>query len=141
MHKCERIRSLPSKEKLEKAWRIPKEPSLEWDESVLGEKIEKYRERDRRKWFPDRTEGLYSAASKSRQMQVSRGIEVYVEEVSRKSSLTVEVSRNNTSESRTEARSIHQVSRCYLGYRPNLDQSTKYRGAVIRKSLGISTNN
>ena len=76
-------------------------------------------------------------------MQVLRGIEISVEEVSRKCSLIAEVSRNNTSESRTEARSIHQVSRSYRGYRPNLDRSTKYRGAgeiTIRKSLGSSTD-
>ena len=145
MHECERIRSLPREEILEKAWRILEEPSLEWDESVLGEKTEKYRERDRRKWVPDRTGGLYSAGSKSRQMQVSRGIEVPVEEVSRKSSSTAEVSRRyrgtTQQKPRIEARSIHQVSRSYRGCRPILDQSTRYRGAgeiVIRKSLRSS---
>ena len=67
-------------------------------------------------------------------MQVSRGIEGSVEEVSRKmlvDSWGVEkVSRNNTSESRTEARSIHQGSRSYRGGRNFLDRSTKYRGGV-----------
>ena len=82
-------------------------------------KKEVSRERSKR-MIPDLTEALYRVASKSRQMQVSR---------------------NNTSESRTEARSIHQVSRSYRGYRPNLDRSTRYQGAgeiVIRKSLGSS---
>ena len=145
MHECERIRSLPSKEKLEKAWGILEEPSLEWDESVLGEKTEKYWERDRRKWFPNRTGGLYSAASKSHQMQVSRGIKGIcrggVKKMLVDSWGVEEVSRNNTSKSRTEARSIHQVLRSYRGYRPNLDRSTRYRGAgeiAIRKSLGSS---
>ena len=61
-------------------------------------------------------------------MQVSRGIERSIEEVS----------RINTPELRTEARSIHQVSRSYRAYRPNLDRSTRCRGAgeiAIRKSL------
>ena len=46
MHEYERIKSLPMEEILEKAWRILEEQSLEWDESVLGEKTEKYQERD-----------------------------------------------------------------------------------------------
>ena len=79
-------------------------------------------------------------------MQVSRGIEVFVEEVLRKSSSTAKVSRRyrgtTQQKPRIEARSIHQVSRSYRGYRPILDRSIRYRGAgeiVIRKSLGSST--
>ena len=56
---------------------------------------------------------------------------------------TAEVSRNNSSEPRTEAWSIHQVSRSYRGCRPILDQSTRYWEAVgitIRKSWRSSTN-
>ena len=147
MHECERIRNLPREEILEKTWRILEEPRLEWDESVLGEKTEKYWERDQLKWKPDRVGGLYRARSKSRQMQVSRGIEVFVEEVLRKSSSTAKVSRRyrgtTQQKPRIEARSIHQVSRSYRGYRPILDRSTRYRGAseiVIRKSLGSSTD-
>ena len=57
--------------------------------------------------------------------------------VSRKWSSTVEVSRNNPTESRIETQSIHQVSRSYRGCRTILDRSTRYREAVriaIRKS-------
>ena len=71
-------------------------------------------------------------------MKVSTGIEISVEEVSRKYTSTAEVSRINLSDLRTEARSIHQVSRSYQAYRSNLDRSTRYRGAgeiAIRKSL------
>ena len=121
--------------------RNPWGTKLEWDESVFGRETEKYGERYRRKWEPDRTGYLYRTSSKSQQMQVSRVIEVSVKEVLRKCSSTAEVSRNNTSESRTKARSIHQVSRSYRVYRPNLDRSTRYRGAgeiMIRKSLESS---
>ena len=110
---------------------------VKWES--LGEKTEKYRERYRMKWVPDRTGSLNSASSKSRQMQVSRGIETPVE----KWSSTAEILRNNSSEPRTEARSIHQVSRSYRGCRPILDQSTRYWEAVenaIRKSWRSSTD-
>ena len=147
MHEYERIGSLPKEEILEKAWRILEEQSLEWDESVLGEKTEKYRERDWLKWEPDRTGSLNKTCSKSWQMQVSRGIEVPVEEVSRKSSSTAEVLRRyrgtTQQKPRIEARSIHQVLRSYRGCRPILDRSTRYRGAgeiAIRKNLGSSTD-
>ena len=147
MHECERIGSLPREEILEKAWRILEEQGLEWDESVLEEKIEKYRERDRLKWEPDRTGSLNRTSTTSQQMQVLRGIEVSVEEVLRKCLLTVEVSRRywgaNSTEPRIEAWSIHQVSRSYRGCRPILDRSTRYREAVeiaIRKSWRSSTD-
>ena len=85
----------------------------------LGEKSEKYRERNRVKWGTDRTGCLNSTSSKSRQIQVSRGIEISIEEVSRKMVVDSwgieEVLRNNPIERRTEARSIHQVSRSYRG--------------------------
>ena len=148
MHEYERIRSLPSKEKLEKAWSNLEEQSLEWDEKVLGVKTEKYWERDRMKWKPNRTGNLNSTSSKSRQMQVSRGIETPVEGSVEKRIIDSwgieEVSRNNSTESRTEARSIHQVSSSYRGYRPILDRSTRYREAIgitIRKSWRSSTDN
>ena len=117
------------------------EQRLEWDENILGEKREKYQERDWVKWVPDRTGSLNSASSKSRQMQVSRGIEISVEGGVEKMVVDSwgieEVSRNNPTESRTEARLIHQVSRSYQRWRPILDRSTRYREAVgiaIRKS-------
>ena len=40
------------------------------------------------------------------------------------------MSRNNPTELRTEAQSIHQVSRSYRGCRAILDRSTRYRAAV-----------
>ena len=77
-------------------------------------------------------------------MQVLRGIEEAIEEaikVLRKWSSTdtsiEEVLRNNPSNARTKARSIHQLSRSYRGDRSFLDLSTRYREAVrnaIRKS-------
>ena len=68
-------------------------------------------------------------------MQVSRNLSW---QVSRKWSSIVEVSSNKESDPRTEARSIHQVSRSYRGGRSFLDRSTRYRGGVeiaLRKSL------
>ena len=52
-----------------------------------------------------------------------------------------EVSRNNPSDARTEARLIHQLSRSYRGGRSILDQSIRCRGGVeiaIWKSLRSS---
>ena len=72
-------------------------------------------------------------------MQVSRGIEEKVVD-----SWGIEqVSRNNSSNPRAEAWSIHQVLRSYRGGRSFLDLSTKYQeavGKVIRKSWRISTD-
>ena len=100
----------------------------------LGEKTEKYRERYRMKWVPDRIGSLNGASSKSRQMQVSRGIEISVEGGVKKMVVdswgNEEVSRNNPIELRIEARSIHQVSRNYRGCRAILDRSTMYQVAV-----------
>ena len=59
-------------------------------------------------------------------------------QVSRNWSSTVEVSSNRESDSRTEARSIHQVLRSYQGGRSFLDCSTRYGGGVeitLRKRL------
>ena len=147
MHECERIKSLPSEEILEKAWKNPwgTKIGVRWES--LGEKTEKYRERYRMKWVPDRTGSLNSASSKFRQMQVSKGIETPVKEGVEKMVVDSwgieEVSRNNPTEPRTEARSIHQVSRSYRRCRPILDRSTRYRKAVriaIRKSWRSSTD-
>ena len=55
-----------------------------------------------------------------------------------------EMSRNNPSNARIEARSIHQLSRSYRGDRSFLDLSTRYReavGNVIRKSGRNSIDN
>ena len=65
-------------------------------------------------------------------------------QVSRQSSIDTgieDVLRNNPSNTRTETRSIHQVSRSYQGGRSFLDLSTRYWedvGNAIRKSLRSS---
>ena len=117
MHECERIGSLPREEILKKAWRILEEQSLEWDESVLGEKTEKYRERDWLKWEPDRTGSLNKTCSKSWQMQVSRRIQLSVEEVSSKCLSTAEVLRKYRG-------TTHQ------NQEQKLDRSTRCREAI-----------
>ena len=118
---------------------------MRWEH--LGEKREKYRERDQVKWVLDCTGSLNSASSKSRQMQVSRGIEISVKRGVEKMVVDSwgieEVLRNNPIEPRTEARSIHQVSRSYRGCRAILDRSTMYQVAVgiaITKSWRSSTD-
>ena len=142
MHEEWEIRSLPREENPEKAWRNLEKQ--DWSEMrVFGrEKWESYRERDRRKWEADRTRRLYRPSVKldrCRYREVSRQLS---RKVSRKWSSTntgIEgVSRNNPSNARTEARSIHQLLRSYRGGRSFLDLSTKYRKAVeiaIWKSL------
>ena len=72
---------------VKKMWKTLENP---W---VFGRETKKYRERDQRKWDLVHVRPLYRKASKSRQMQVLTGIEVSVEEVSRKYSSIVEVSR------------------------------------------------
>ena len=109
-----------------KSWKSLKKPwglRLEWDESVWEWKRESYRERDRRKWAADRTRRLYKPSvnlDRCRYREVSR-------QVSRKWSSTdtgiEEVSRNNPSNARTKARSIHQLSRSYREGRSFLDLS------------------
>ena len=80
-------------------------------------------------------------------MQVSRGIKeaikAGIEEMVVDSWGIELVSRNNSSDPRTKARSIQQVSRSYQWGRSFLNRSTRYRGAVgiaIRKSLKSSTD-
>ena len=137
--------------KWEKSWKSLKKPwglRLEWDESVWERKWESYRERDRRKWAADRTRRLYRPSvnlDRCKYQEISRQLS---RKVSRKWSSTdtsiEEVSRNNPSNARTKARSIHQLSRSYRGGRSFLDQSTKYQEVVeiaIWKSLRSSTNN
>ena len=130
-----------------KSLRNPKGTKIGVRWERLGEKREKYRERDRVKWVPDRTGSLNSSSSKSRQMQVSRGIEISVKRSVEKMVVDgwgiEEVSRDNPIEPRIEARSIHQVSRSYRGCRTILDRSTRYREAVriaIRKGRRSSTD-
>ena len=134
MHECERIRSLPSEENLEKAWRNLEEQILEWDE-IVWERNQRSIERE-----IERNEGRITRGSLNRPVvnldrwrcwEVSRHLS---RKVSRKWSSTVEgndkVSRNKPTNTRTEARSIHQVSRSYWGCRSILDRSTRCRDAI-----------
>ena len=67
----------------------------------------------RRKWFSDHAYALYREASKSRQMQVSRGIEGSNEEVSRKYSSTAEVSiRYRGSTHQNQEQKLNRSTRC-----------------------------
>ena len=74
---------------------------------------------------------------------VGDAVEVGVEKMLVDSWGIDQVSSNNSSDLRTKARSIYQVSRSYRGGRSFLDRSTKYRGAVgiaIWKGLRSSTD-
>ena len=110
-------------------------------EIVFGWWTSMDRERSK-KWEPDRKERIYRSSVKLdrfRYREVSRQLSG---KVSRKWSSTdtsiEEVSRNSPSNVRTEARSIHQLSRSYRGGMSFLDLSTKYWeavGNVIKKKL------
>ena len=100
-----------------KSWKSLKKPwglRLEWDESVWGRKWESYRERDRRKWATDRMRRLYKPLGNLDRCRYREVLRQLSRKVSRKWSLTdtgiEEVSRNNPSNARTEAWSIHQLS-------------------------------
>ena len=146
MHEEWEIRSLPREENLEKALRNLWGSRFEWDERVW-ERKQRAIERDiewNEVWIAQG--GLYRTLSKSRQMrcrEVSRGVEVGVEKMLVDNWGIEQVLRNNSSDPRTEARSIHQVSRSYRGGRSFIDRSTRYQGAVgiaIWKSLRSSTD-
>ena len=134
MHEWERIRSLPSKEKLEKAWRILEEEVWSKKRVFWERNREVSRERDRREMNFRSHRGLISAASKSWQMQVSRGIEgsveVGIEDLVFDSWGIEEAIKQQRVRFRTEARSIQQVLKSYRGGRSFLDWSTRYRGGV-----------
>ena len=73
---------------------------------------------------------------------MSRGVELFVEEGVEKNNINRCSCRGGVKEqskdTRREARSIHKLLRSYQGSRNFLDQSTSYRGSVkiaIRKSL------
>ena len=141
MHEKWEIRSLPREENLEKAWRNLWGLRLEWDERVW-ERKQRAIERDI-EWNKDRIArgGLNRTFSKARQMrcrEVSGSCQCRCRENACRHWGIEQVSSNNSSNPRIEARSIHQVSRSYRGYRPNLDRSTRYRGTseiAIRKSF------
>ena len=61
---------------------------------------------------------------------IEEAVEVGVEELVVDSWGIEKVSSNKESDSKTEARSIHQVSRSYQGGRSFLNRSTRYRGGV-----------
>ena len=75
------------------------------------------RERSKKMISGSHKGGLYRTTSKSRQMQVSRGIEVSVEEVSRKCLSTAEISRRYQG-------TTHQ------NQEQKLDRSTRCREAI-----------
>ena len=109
MHEEWEIRSLPREENLEKAWKRKRF-------GVREIVFERWTGADRSKeWEPDRKERIYRSSIKldrCRYWEVSRQLS---RKVSRRwSSIDTgieEVLRNNPSNARTEARSIHHVSR------------------------------
>ena len=116
--------------KLEETLRI--KIGVRWE--CLGEKKKRFIEREIKQnkgWI---TRGGLNISlvnlDKWRCWEVSRQLS---RKVSRKWSLTdigIEVSRNNPSDARTEARSIHQLSRSYRWGRRFLDLSTRYQEAI-----------
>ena len=124
--------------KLEETLRI--KIGVRWD--CLGEKRESYREREielNEAWI---ARGRINSASVNLDRWRCREVLSHLSrKVSRKWSSTdtgiEEVSRNRSTDTRTESRSIHQVSRSYRGGRNFLDRSTRCQEAVeiaIRKS-------
>ena len=137
--KNERLETYQESKNLIKAWKIArkrfgvKERVFgRWTGADRSREIEEMRNGSQR-------ENIYTF-NKSQQIQVSRGIEesieVGIEKMVVDSWGIEQVSSNKESDPRTEARSIHQVSRSYRGGRSILDRSTRYRGAfgiAIRK--------
>ena len=135
MHKEWEIRSLPSEETLEKAWRNLKE-KIGSEMRVFG------RWRDR----------AIKREIKINEVQITRG-RIYRTSVKlekwrcrarcqgfgrRQIQVSSKCWGTKTSDIKDEARSIHQLSRSYQGDRNFLDRSTRYRRGVeiaIRKSL------
>ena len=114
----------------------------EWKRECLGdEQVRTNRERSK-KWEKDRDGSIYRPFSNARQLRY-REVKVGVEELVFDSWGIEQVSSNKEYDSRTEARSIHQVSRSYRGGRSFLDRSTRYRGGVetaLRKRQRSSTD-
>ena len=128
-----------------KSWKSLKKPwgsRLKWDKSVWERKRESYRERNRRKWAADRTRRFYRPSVNLNRCRCREVLRQLSRKVLRKWSLIdtglEEVLRNNPSDARAEAGSIHQLSRSYRGGRRFLDLSTRYREVIeiaIWKSL------
>ena len=111
-------------------------------EIVFGRWTSADRSRDIEEWEPDREEWIYRSLvnlDRCRYREVSRQLS---RKVSRKCSSTdtgiEEVSRNNPSNARIEARSIHQLSRSYRGGRSFLDLSTRYQDSKIIEKVSAS---
>ena len=104
------------------------------------------RERSK-KWEPDREERIYRSSVNLDRCKYREVLRQLSRKVLRKLSSTdigiEEVSRNNPSNARTEAQSIHQLLRSYRGGRSFLGLSIRYQEAVgnaIRKSWRSSTD-
>ena len=127
MHEEWEIRNLPREEE---SWKITKEEVWSerggvWEMNRCGQI-----ERDRRNENQIAKKWIYRPSVKLDRCRYREVLRKLLREVSRKKSLIAEVSRNNSSYPRTEARSIHQVLRSYQRDRSFLDQSTRYRGAI-----------
>ena len=133
----EEIRSLPSEENLEKAWRNLK--NQDWSEMRLfGREKERAIEREIERNGVQIAQGDLNSVlvnlDRWRRQEVSRNLS---RKESRKWSSTEigieEVSRNKSTNTRIEAQSIHQVSRSYRGGRNFLDRSTRCRDCNKKK--------
>ena len=131
MHEKWEKRSLPSEENLEKAWRNLEDQ--DWSEMRLfGRENERAIEREIK-----RNEGWIAWRSLNRpsiNLDRWRCRDIcwgrYREKWSSTDTGIEEVSRNKPSDTRTEARLIHQLSRSYRGGRNFLDHSTRCRETV-----------
>ena len=143
MHEDWEIRNLPIEEKSLKNLKNHKGRGLEWERECLGDEQVRTDWERSKKWESDREEWIYRPLVKLDRCRCREVLRKLSRSVSRKWSSTAEVSRNNSSDPRTEARSINQVSRSYWGGRSFLDRSTRYPEAVgkaIRNSWRISTD-
>ena len=130
MHEEWEFRNLPREENSWKRLEKSQGRGLEWKREYLGDEQARTDRERSKKWEIDHEERIYRPLvnlDKCRCREVSRNLSRYV---SRKWLSTVEVSSNKELDPRTEAQSIHHVSRSYRGGRSILDRSTRYRGGV-----------
>ena len=140
MHEEWEIRNLPREEE---SWKITKEEVWSERDGVWEMNRCRQIERDRRNENQIAKKWIYRPSVKLDRCRYREVLRKLLREVSRKKSSIAEVSRNNSSDPRTEAWSIHQVSRSYQRGRSFLDLSTRYREAVrkaVRNSWRISTD-
>ena len=137
MHEEWEIRSLPSEETLEKTWRNLKE-KIGSEMKVFGRCGDRAIERNEVRIARGRIYRTSVKLDRWRCRKVSRKVSNQVSRIWPLTDTGVEkVSRYKTSDTRDEARSIHQVSRSYRGDRNFLDWP-RCRGGVeiaTRKSL------